>query len=224
MPRVNLHKAIPLYLSWLGLLTGALIICLSDSLPFTFTFVEPGNLFATLVQCQVFFVVLVWPFFIPGIVGEVAGKRDGERSVHMMLLQVAVLSVFAFPLALMCANVSDTDIVSFIRGHALVLALASFVAVLFTVGVERGWRRLGPLYFMGAFGISAGIPFLAFLLGDLAQTDMSVLSTVSPFWGASEIGETSSLVQAMLYGILAVAMLLVDAWRRKGVDASSPAG
>lgn len=223
MVRVNLQKAILLYLSWLAVISGALILSLSDILPFKLSFVRPDNLFVCLTECQVFFVLLVWPLFIPSITREEPDPDPQAGAVHLLLMQICVLIVFALPLALICSNVANVSALTFLRGQALVAALAAFVSVLYAVTIDRKWR-VGPWYFLGMFLVSAGLPFLSFLAGDFGGKDLSSFSLVSPFWGAAHVDGKVSLIQAGIYAGLTVALLMAGSFRRATVDAPPAAG
>src|SRR5262249_30372937 len=157
-----------LYLTWLGVISSMLILSLADVLPFKVSFVRPDNLFVCMTECQVFFVLLVWPLFIPSITREEPDPDPQAGAVHLLLLQISVLLVFALPLALICSNVANVSALTFLRGQALVAALAAFVSVLYAVTMERKWR-VGPWYFLGMFLASAGLPFAAYLARDFGR-------------------------------------------------------
>ena len=102
MDRGPLQKAILLYLTWLGVIGGALIVMLGDLLPLSLSFVRADSLFTCFLQSQIFFVVFLWPLFLPVLI------RGGESGTGL-LVQVVVLMVFALPLSLLCANISDVS-------------------------------------------------------------------------------------------------------------------
>lgn len=222
MDRAPLQRTVVLYLAWLAAIGGALIVMLGDLLPIPLTFVRPETLFTCFLECQVFFVVMVWPLFLPPLI------REGAAATNLMA-QIAVLLVFSLPLALLTADISDASPRTFIAGQLLIAVLAGFVAGLYTLAGSRGWR-VGPWYTLGAFVVSAGLPFLGFLSHEVARSesgpgpDLTFLAAVSPFWGAAHAAEGTALVQSILYGVLAGGLFGAAAFFRKEVDAVSPAG
>jgi len=185
--RINLQKAVALHLAWLGVLSGAFIVMLSEVLPFRLTFVRPDNLFPCLLQCQTFFVVLVWPLFLTSLLREGAAAPEAPEGPGWVYLQVAVLAVFAFPLALIAANVSSVGPATLLGSQLRVGAWGALVAALFLAGTLRR-RRTAPAYFLTAFLLSAVPPMLHFLVRELAGgPDLSVLRWVSPFWGTLDL-------------------------------------
>jgi hypothetical protein len=151
--------------------------------------------------------------------------RPGSLLVVLVQVQVffALLEILALPLLLVCSNIADAGVGPFLRGQALVMALALFTGLLFAAGGARGWKRLAPWYTLAVFGISAGLPFLAFLLREFTGADGSPLSAVSPFHGAAVQDSGVPLVQAVVLGGLALGLLFLEGRRRKGVDAPAPA-
>ncbi len=225
MVRVELQKAVLLYLTWLGIMAAALILVLADVLPFRLSFVRPENLFLCLTECQVFFVVVVWPLFIPSITRTDADPDARSGQVHLLLLQICVLLIFALPLALICSNVSNVGALTFLKSQALVAALAGFVASVYAFALDRRWR-LAPWYFLSAFVIAAALPYLAFLISELgagAGPDLSFLSAVSPFWGAMHLDGSVALIQAAIYGGLTLVLLAAASFRRRDDAFPAPA-
>ena len=215
MDRGPLQKAILLYLTWLGVIGGALIVMLGDLLPLSLSFVRADSLFTCFLQSQIFFVVFLWPLFLPVLI-------RGSESGTGLLVQVVVLMVFALPLSLLCANISDVSWGRLISGHALVVALAVFVGGLFILAGARGWRT-GPWYYLGAFILSAGLPYLGFLSHQVIEVDLSYFAAISPFWGALDVGGGRTLAQSIVFGVLAAGLFSAATLLRKEVDALSPA-
>ncbi|MDP6957246.1 MAG: hypothetical protein QF645_00390 [Planctomycetota bacterium] len=112
MSRVSLHETIVLYLSWLAFITGAMLIALAGDFPFTSLLITPGDSFQYLLYAQLFFVLVMWPKFIPKILAEDSKRpalQEGSfqtGSVSLLLIQVVVLSVFMLPVAMICLNIS----------------------------------------------------------------------------------------------------------------------
>ncbi len=192
MVAVNASRAIVLYLAWLGTLVGALVAMMAEVSPVRLSFIRPDTLFVAFTEAQVFFALLVWPFFVPWLG---SGAPLGGAARH--LREILVLLAFSFPLALMCANVSSAGAGTILRSQLLVAALAAFAAAL---GAPGG-RGTAPWYVGGILALSAGPPFLHFLVGVLGRgPDLSFASWVSPFWGAARVAEGASLATAAFFG------------------------
>ena len=221
MSRVSLHETIVLYLSWLAFITGAMLIALAGDFPFVSLLITPGDSFQYLLYAQLFFVLVMWPKFIPKILAEDAKHpklQEGSLqagSVSLLLIQVVVLSVFMLPVAMICLNISTLDFWTFFKGQLLVIVMASFVASLFAVGVERKWKMRTWYYFF-FFVVSAGFPFLAYFSWDMYGTSLGFLESLSPFWAAStiEVGSTP-LIQSAIYGAATVGLILGPAFLRR---------
>lgn len=220
--RINLQKAVVLYLAWLGTLAGAVLVLLAEILPFRLTFVRPGNLFACLLECQLFFVVFVWPLLLPWLLREDAAASGAPAGPGWVLLQGAALAVLAFPLALVGANVSNVGLAALLAAEVRVAAAAALVASVFLAGAARK-RRVAPAYFLAAFALSAVPPFLHFLAHERgAGSDLSFLTWVSPFWGALEL-DAAAWGQAAVFAAAAAATLLAGAKARgPAPEPSSP--
>ena len=221
MDRGPLQKTILLYLTWLAAISGALIVMLGDLLPVPLSFVRPETLFLCFLECQVFFVVFIWPLFLPALV------REGAAAANL-LMQVGVLLIFSFPLALLCSNVSDRSAGTLMAGQALIAALAVLVAGVYTLAGKRRWK-VGPWYLLAAFALGAGLPFLGFLSHEVARSesgpgpDLSFLAAVSPFWGAARAGGGHALFQSVLCVAIAAGLFVAASLSPKEVDAVSPA-
>lgn len=200
---MDLRKAVPLLLAWLAVTCGALLVPLTDALPFRLGFVRPDNLFTVFVEVEVFFVVLLWPLFLGAL-----RPRDS-------LPRLAALLVLGFPPLLVAANLSEAGAGSLLRGQLLVAALAASAAGLFGLLGERA----GPGYYGVAFLLSAVAPFVAFLSREFGGPDLSGLAVLSPFWGAAR----PSLAPALLFGVAALALLAGGRLLRRGMDAPGAA-
>ncbi len=221
MSRVSLHQTIVLYLSWLAVITGAMLIALAGAIPFTSFLITPADTFQYLIYTQLFFVLVIWPGFIPKILAEESARPIGDHaplqagSVNVLLLQVVALSLFVLPIAMICMNVSTLDFATFFKGQLLVIVMASFVAALFALGVERKWK-MRAWYYAAFFVASAGFPFAAFVAWDAFGTSLQFLASLSPFWAASHINSGSTpLVQSAIYGGATIGLLLGPAFLRR---------
>lgn len=206
MVRVNLHRTIVVYLAWLGFIGAALGVVLSDAAPAVSAYVRPDNLFHFLLYSELFFVLVVWPLFIPKVLQE---DREAPRSeVHVLLLQVVLLFVFVLPLAFVCQTIANLTLWTFFKGQLQVAVFASFVAALYALGTERNWR-LSPYYYLGMFLSAAGLPFLYYLVLEFTGASPGFLAIGSPFWAASRLDESPhALIQCAIFGSAAVGLLL----------------
>ncbi|MBI3856161.1 MAG: hypothetical protein HY293_10780 [Planctomycetes bacterium] len=190
-----LHKSAALYLSWIGGLCGAIVLLLADLLPFPIPFATPGSFFASLVELEIFFVLLVWPLFVPSLLREGCGAP-------MLLAYVAALLLFALPLVMIGANVSSVGTAELLRSQALVSALAALGA-----GVAAKLPKALPWYLLGVFWVSAAHPFWFFLQHELGAKAPAVSVYISPFWGAVAEGAAPAWVQTGLFGIAGLLLL-----------------
>jgi hypothetical protein len=200
---------LPLYFSWLGTLTAALVLMLGEILPLRLTFVTPGTLFTCLLEVQVFYMVLVWPFFV-------MGRRATDRPARSLYRDLGVLLAMGLPLGLMAADVSSVRPGHFLRAWALIGALGAFGVSIFRFATRAS---AGPWYFLGAFIVSAALPFASFLASEFIGHDWGVLAAASPFWGAARLEEGADLFQTPFYALLAAALSGGAALFRR-VDAS----
>lgn len=191
------QKATVLYLTWIGGLCGAIVLMLSDLAPFQLPFAAPEAFFDALVELEIFFILLVWPLFVPALMKEgCAGP--------MMLVYVGILLIFALPLLLIGANVASVGPAGIARSQALVAGLAAFGA-----GVASRFGRALPLYLLGVFWVAAAHPFWAFLSDQMGASAPSMSVYVSPFWGAVSAQAAPAWVQAALYGVAGAVLLSV---------------
>ena len=193
-------RAIPLHLSWLGTLCGALLLMLSDALPFRLRFVRPETLFLCLIQVEIAFALFAWPWFLA------AAAPSGRR----LLIEGGTLLAAALPLALIAANVSNVGVGALLRAQALPVVLAAAAAAVQDLGRSRGWR-VGPWYVLGTLLLTAFLPFVAFL----ADSDLAWASLLSPFWAAAR-SETGAVA---VFGGVAGLLFAARAFPRKAVAA-----
>jgi hypothetical protein len=196
-----LHRAAALYLSWIGGLCGAIVLMLADLLPFPLPFATPQNFFACIVAVELFFILLIWPLFVPALL------REGVAPPALMMY-AAVLVLFALPLVLIGANVASVDAAAWVRSQLLIAALAALGA-----GVAARLPSALPWYLLGVFWLSAAHPFWSFLGDQLGIPAPSVSVYVSPFWGALAGPSAAAWVQTGLYGLAGAVLLVLT--RRK---------
>jgi hypothetical protein len=189
-----LQKSVALHLAWISGLCGAIILMLADLLPVRLPFATPDKFFAAVIELEIFFVLLVWPLFVPGLLRE-------QTPPPLLLVQAGVLLLFGLPLVLIAANVTGVDAMSLLRSQALVAALAALGA-----GVAR-FRSALPWYYLAVFWISAAHPFWAFLADQMGAPSPRMSVYVSPFWGAIAGSPAPAWVQAAVYGAGGLALL-----------------
>lgn len=197
-----LHRSTALYLSWIGGLCAGIVLLLADLLPFPLPFATPANFFGAIVELEIFFVLLVWPLFVPTLL------RTG-CAAPTLLAYVGALLLFSLPLAMIGANVSSVDGSALIRSRALVAALAALGA-----GMAARLPSALPWYLLGVFWISAAHPFWFFLQHQMGAQAPAISVYLSPFWGAAAAESAPAWVQTGLYGLTGL-VLLTLAGKRK---------
>lgn len=214
MVRANLQRTILVYLSFLAFVGVSLVVVLADVLPFLSAYVGPESLFSFLVHSELFFVLVLWPLFIPKILAE-----ETDPKANILLLQVVVLFVFVLPLAFLCQSISNLDLWTFFKGQLQVAVLASFVASLFTFGAAKQWK-IASSYYLGFFLLAAGLPFVYYLVYEFTGKSPTFLAAVSPFWAASRLDATV-VVQCAVFGAATVGLLLGPAFLKKTRSAAA---
>jgi len=196
-----LHQSTALYLSWIGVLCGGFVLLLADVLPFPLPFATPANFFLAVVELELFFVLLIWPLFVPSLL-------RGGCAAPALMLYVGILLLFSLPLAMIGANVSSVEASGLVRSQVHVAALAALGA-----GVAARFPAAMPGYLLGVFWISAAHPFWFFLQHQLGAKSPSISVYLSPFWGAVA-GSGPAWVQIGVFGAAGL-VLLALAGRRK---------
>ena len=190
-------KAIPLQLSWVGALCGALLLLLSDVLPVHLGFVRPGTLYICLTEVEVAFLLFAWPAYL-----SAAAPSPGRS-----LLDLGLLFLAALPLVLIAGNVSNISAGALLQTQAIPASLGAATAGVYALGRRRGWR-VGPWHVLGVFLVSALLPFLAFV----ASPSFSWGSVISPFWAVASPG----LLAPVLFAGVAAVLLSASALAGKG--------
>src|SRR5262245_17510808 len=197
-----LHQSAALYLSWIGGLCAGIVIFLSDLLPVPLPFATPANFFGAIVELELFFVLLIWPLFVPSLLRTGCGAP-------MLLLYVGVLLLFSLPLAMIGANVSSVEAAGLLRSRAHVAALAALGA-----GVAARWPSALPWYLLGVFWVSAAHPFWYFLQNQLGAKAPAISVYFSPCWGAAAAESAPAWVQTGLFGVAGLALLALAGKRK----------
>ena len=197
-----LHQSAALYLSWIGGLCAGIVVLLGNVLPFPLPFATPANFFSSIVELEIFFVLLVWPFFVPSLL-------RGGCAAPMLLLYVAALLLLSLPLAMIAANVSSVEAAGLVRSQAHVAALAALGA-----GFAARLPGALPAYLLGVFWLAAAHPFWFFLQNQLGAKAPAVSVYVSPFWGAVAAEGTPAWVQTAVFGVGGLVLLALAAKRK----------
>lgn len=229
MARLNVPRVLSLYLAWMGLTCGTLLAGIGGMLPFGLGAMGPDAAFLGLIEAELFFVTVVWPFFMPKLIlpeAAAAVRTAGPGGEpHLLILQIGVLLGVAMPLALVSRNLSQISPGEFFRAQLLVGAIACFVTVLLD---RPAGSRVRSWYFLGFFVVSALFPFAGFLARETGSGGgLDFLSAVSPFWAAAQFRSDAALswapgAQAAVFGVLALALLFSGAFTRRVDAAPSP--
>ncbi len=214
--KVDVPRAIVMYLLWLGLISGVLIVAMADALPVKLGFIRPENVFTLLIEAELFFVLVIWPFFVPRLLKPVTIDLAKGTETHLLVLQVLVLFVVALPVALLSTSLADVGAGEFLRGHLLVAVTASFVATLHDLA-ERRTIAFAPWYFLAMFAIAGFAPFA----DALRSGSPGVLSAISPFVAATQLDGSAPLVMSGVFGVFTVATMIVSPFALR--RASAPA-
>ena len=216
----KIRQAMVTYLVWMAFLSLGLILAMTRSIPLRLAILEPANLNILLVQTEVFFLLLVWPLFIPGMVGHLEGRR--ERSLNL-LCHSLILLLLSFPLALMTHLVARTDFQVLLAGRALAVAAALFVTGIFGLAAVRP-ERVIRWYLLGALVLTGALPYTSFIMNEAAgPPSISVLTWFSPMWSASQlnIAATPPLATSAIFG--GVGLILVgSSWLARSVSSPRP--
>jgi len=190
-----LHRSASLYLSWIGGLCGTVVFLLGNVFPYPLPFATPAAFFISLVEVEIFFVLLVWPLFVPAL------RKEGVRGLAL-LATVAVLVAFALPLLLIGANVSSVDAGELIRSQSLVVGLAALGA-----GIASRFRPAMPWYLLSVFLLSTLPPLSHFLEHEMQAKAPLATAYLSPFWGAAA-GGAAAWGQSVVAGLAGLILLV----------------
>ena len=212
----ELRRAMVTYLTWMTTLTLGLILAMTGAIPLKLALLEATNLNILLVQTEIFFLLLVWPLFIPAMAGHLARRRD--RCMHLLGHGLALL-LLSFPLALVTHFVARTDVATLAAGRLLAAAGALFVVGVFGLG-PAGNERLSRGYFLTALVLTGLLPFANFVM--TRATGTGVLTWFSPLWSATQLNVAPAmpLTTAAIFGGLGIVMLGL-AWMRKAPAAAT---
>lgn len=198
-----------LYLSWLAVVCGAMFLILAEMLPLNPPFLNADTLFVALAETEMFFILILWPFFI------LRSHDHGMRvEASRVALETLMLFILALPLMLIGQSISAVPMATFLKTLAALMACAAAVSTLFYYGTLRG-IAVAPWYYFTIFFLSAGLPFFAYLTMKEPVIAPATLASFSPFWGLSVTGqETGSsvwMVLAIAATGVAIAMIML-AW------------
>lgn len=208
----ELRRAMVAYLTWMATLTLGLILAMTRALPLKLALLEAPNLNILLVQTEIFFLLLVWPLFIPAMAGHLTRRRD---RCAQLLGHAAVLMLLSFPLALVTHFVARTDLSTMGAGRLLAAAAALFVVGVFGLG-PAGNERLSRGYFLSALVLTGLLPYASFVM--TRATDTGVLTWFSPLWSATQLNAAPAmpLTTSAIFGGVGAAMV-ATAWVRSPI-------
>ncbi len=167
------QKGVVLYLVWLLFVSFMAIISLAELSPLKFKILQQENVFAWVIETELFFVFVLFPFFLPTLMEGV------KESWVNIFTTVFILFLFPLPIMLVCQNLSVVDGVVFIKAMGLVFASAFFVSSLF-VSTHLMGLSIMPYYFLILFIVQAMGPFLGYLSLEYGLK-LGFMDSFSPF-------------------------------------------
>jgi len=179
---VTAARGVPLYLAWMGLLAGLLLLALADPLPWRLTFLTPDRLHGAVVQMQLFLALAVAPFLAAG-------------AVHG-----AALAALGLPVAAAAASVAGTPWGVVLLAQALLVPPAALALLLH--------ERFPRAYVAGLLASAAGVPLAAFAAGEFGGASLGWLAFVSPFWALGRPFSAAAVVHAGLCAAAAGVLLI----------------
>ena len=188
---VTAARGVPLYPAWLGLVSGLLLLGLADPLPWRLTFLTPDRLHGAVLQTQLFVALVVAPFL-------------ASEAVH-----APVLAALGLPLAAAASSASATPWGVVLLAQVLLVPPAALALLL--------GARYPRAYVLGLLGLSALVPFAAFLAAEFGGRSLGALAAVSPFWAFARPASAPAFVLA---GLCAAAVAVLSALRKAAVDAA----
>jgi hypothetical protein len=221
MPQENLNRPIVVYLIWLGL-TG-LTILLFLAQPKFLKFASPEYIYHCLLCAELIFILIIWPMFLDKVLGVKisiqnnavsSAAKESLKKLTMVFMQVVMLFVLAFPLAIICYGVSNGGLFILLKIHIVTFVMALFVVSVFYLNstIKLG---LTPWYYLFMFLVSAGLPFLYYIGLEYLGKDLIGLSIISPFWAVLYIEDATRWIsQIIIFGSIALLFLLIGIRRK----------
>jgi hypothetical protein len=164
--------------------------------------VEIESAGVALVVGQAFFLVVVWPWF------ERRASAPGARSLADAVARLVGLLVLSVPFFLIARHVATFPLADFARSQAVVFGVGC--AVLLAVRLP-GWETW---YFPAAFGLSAVLPFAAYLLHEEAGYSSAWASSLSPLWASGRAAAGGPILGSLVaLGAITAVELVVLACR-----------
>lgn len=205
----EMRRAIVTYLSWMALLTLGLVLAITSSIPLKLEVLEPRNLNILLVQTEMFFLLLVWPLFIPEMVGALTGHRD--RCLNLMC-HALILLILSLPLSLVTQFIAGSAVDVLLAGRAMTVAAALFVVGVFSMGPVRR-ESFSRNYFLALLVLTGALPYAAFVMDRADQA--GPLTWFSPMWSAAHLngGLGTPLATAALFGGTGLALVAASCTR-----------
>jgi hypothetical protein len=216
----ELRRALATWLCWMTFLCLGLILAMSGTLPLRLAILERRNLNVLLLETEIFFLLLVWPLFIPMMVQHLQGRRD--RCLQL-LIHGLILLLLSFPLALVTHFVSRAEATVLLAGRLLAAAAALFVVGFFGLGQDRR-ERLSRAYFLLLLILTGALPYAHFILTRAA--DAGVAAWFSPLWSASRLNAAPGLplTSAAIFGGVGAALVGMSFLRRHPNPAAELSG
>lgn len=211
----DLRRIITLYLTWLGFIGIWLMIFLVDKFPVRLSFVSQENLFYCVLEIKLFFILFIWPLFIPGILRS-NYPETSKGKVHILLLQIVALLIFAFPLAMVCVNLSNTSVELFLKGIFVCLVMAIFVASVFNLASIYRFQ-ITSWYYLFILCISCA-PFLYYIGLEYFRSEWEGFLLASPFFVMLRLEGIEWIPPIAIFAIISCAFLLGAELSRKRVS------
>jgi hypothetical protein len=178
----------------------------------------PASLFSAYAAAVLFYLLFLWPLWIPSALRAEAAGGAGARPGLTLAGHLVFFAALGAPFGLLCARLADAGPGAAWRSVAVLAAAAACVAAAFARGADRPRRDV--LYQAAAWTLCAAAPLLYYLGREWGGSDWRWLAAVSPFRGAADPGAATAwgplwIVQAGGYGLLAIA-LAAGAWLGSG--------
>lgn len=210
VPAVKVHRVLPLLILWLVFLIPPSVLLVSDRI--RASFLTESTYFAAMIQYQLFFILVLFPLWVPRALKPCADAREG---IALSIVQVAGLFCVALPVNLVGQGLSNVDAGGFAAACAIVAASSMLVASLYVLAWILGWN-LHAYYYFGLFVTQAVFPYVGYLTLEFSGSpSWPVLRMFSPFWAAAAPrADSTAFVQAALFAGVA-AVLAIASWRRR---------
>lgn len=190
------------FVFWIMTLASGGVFVLSQAVPVPLPFLNDRTFFVAVVELALGFIFLGWPLLLPASLRDCRTPREGLLNV---MLQVLVMTLFAFPVLVVAQGVSEVPPAAFAAGCGLVLGSAALVGAIW-IFARTGGVEPAPWYFLALFVTQAMLPYLAYLALEIGDRDAFAFArTFSPFLSALRI-HSDGLAAGHAAAFLAVAV------------------